>query len=75
MKDNIANQAYTELMISCQSKGCVEDFTASVEQCAREPIEEWALYMAAEARKAGWESNEKGKVFCPAHSPKILESK
>ena len=70
MKDSIAIQAYTELMINCQSKGCVEDFTESVEQCAREPVEEWALYMAMQARKAGWTSNEKGEVFCPLHSTK-----
>lgn len=68
LDDPIVNQAYCELVISCQYDGCNEDYRYSLEQTATDPVEEWAKSIADKARSDGWTSSKKRLVLCPYHS-------
>lgn len=68
MEDRIVNQAFTELMISCEFSGCTRDFEESLKVVARDPVWDWSVNMAAKARMAGWTCDQQGKVRCPIHS-------
>lgn len=68
MEDKIVEQAYLELMISCQKEGCVEDFPESLQCPPCDPVEKWAEAMAKKARLEGWTSDRAGLVLCPTHS-------
>jgi len=74
LEDVIEIQAYSELMISCQIKDCVEDFDSSLTQAAQDPVEKWAVDMAKKARLAGWTANNQGLVVCPKHSKQVKQS-
>lgn len=52
--DPIAIQEYSELMVSCQHEGCLEDFAESLSQPASDPVERWAEELSKKARLSGW---------------------
>lgn len=49
----IENQAFTELLVSCQLPGCSVLFAQCLEHPAADPVEDWARRMAALAVDAG----------------------
>lgn len=72
-KDPIALLAYSELMISCQVNGCIEDLQESLVTTASDPVDEWANSMSEKARSLGWSSDSNGSVLCPKHSKNQLD--
>jgi hypothetical protein len=66
--DPIVDYAYTELLISCQTDGCLMFFPETIKEPADDPVDVWAIRMAQLARESGWSSEASGKVLCPEHT-------
>ena len=52
--DPIEALAFAELIISCQSAGCLNLFERTIVEPATDPVDQWAKNMAELAREAGW---------------------
>lgn len=65
--DSIVELAYTELLISCQTEGCLSIFEPTLSDPATDPIASWAFKKAKQARELGWSVGDDGRVKCPIH--------
>ncbi|WP_158279171.1 hypothetical protein [Acidovorax sp. CF316] len=66
--DPIEDIAYTVIIVSCQTPGCLNLFEPSLAEPFTDPIDQWAAEIAVRARKAGWTVGSDGCVHCPTHS-------
>ena len=65
--DSIVELAYTELLISCQTEGCLSIFEPTLSDPATEAIASWAFKKAKQASELGWSVGDDGRVKCPIH--------
>lgn len=65
--DPIEDLAYTVIIVSCQTPGCLNLFEPSLDEPFTDPIDLWAAEIAVRARHAGWSTGADGSVHCPAH--------
>lgn len=67
IKQSIQDLAYTELLIKCKVKGCLNLFEPSLDEPATDPVDDWAEKLAQRAIQAGWSADADGRVLCPSH--------
>lgn len=65
--DPIADQAFCELMISCEIGDCLNLLQTCLDEPATDPVEAWAERMAHIARERGWRVSDAGRVVCLEH--------
>jgi hypothetical protein len=59
-------QAFNELLICCETKGCLNTFEMTLLEPAKDPVEGWAIHMASLASDEGWGADGNGNVRCPS---------
>jgi hypothetical protein len=67
IKQFIQDLAYTEILIKCKVKGCLNLFEPSLDEPATDPVDDWAEKMAQRAMQTGWSADTSGRVLCPSH--------
>jgi hypothetical protein len=68
MVDKIEETAFLTLMINCDHCGAsLDTFEADPPV---DPMDEWAWRFAVRARTMGWQTDDRGRIFCPECSRK-----
>lgn len=67
IKQSIKDLAYTEILVNCKVKACLNLFEPSLDEPATDPVDDWAENMAQRALQAGWSADADGRVLCPGH--------
>jgi hypothetical protein len=67
IQQSIQDLAYTELLVRCKVNACLNLFEPSLDEPAKDPVDDWAQTMALRAMQDGWSADSEGRVLCPAH--------
>ena len=67
IKQALQDLAYTEILVKCKVKGCLNLFEPSLDEPATDPVDDWAEGMAQRALLAGWSADVNGQALCPIH--------
>lgn len=67
IKKSVQDLAYTELLVICKVRACLNLFEPSLDEPATDPVDDWAESMAERAIEAGWSADVDGRVLCPTH--------